>query len=82
MWSASPSARDLEFFQLRDCGSQIESQKREARSAYKRAFEEGSAGKFHCASSDCFESKPSGLHPKFAENYKPARALQSIRRKP
>src|SRR6266478_6280125 len=43
---------DLECFELRKGGSQIESQERKARAASKRAFEEGSAGEFHRAASD------------------------------
>jgi len=40
-------AGDLEFFELRNRGSQIKSQERDTRSTHERALEEGSAGEFH-----------------------------------
>src|SRR3984957_500215 len=40
-------ARNLEFFQLCNRGSQIKSKERDSRATGQRTFEEGSAGEFH-----------------------------------
>ena len=50
-------AGNLELFELRHGGSQIESQERNARSTNQRALKETSAGDFHCASSDYFDHR-------------------------
>src|ERR1700674_4344717 len=73
---------NLEFFKLRNRGSQIKSQERDTRSTSERAFEEGSAGEFHCASSDRFDCKPRSeiqTAPKLTEKYSPTARPRSNR---
>src|SRR5271165_5659643 len=60
-------ASNLKFFQLRDCGLEIETEKREARAPHERASEEVSARKFHCASSDYFA--PLSAEPDCTPNF-------------